>query len=223
MPRIGRVVVKDYPHHITQRGNYKHTVFIDKVSYEKYLGWMDMYAKKYSLLFIAYCLMPNHIHYIAVPEKDDSMAKAFNTCHMRYSQYFNRRIRSFGHLWQGRFYSCVLDEAHLYAAIRYIENNPVRARLVKTAEDWEWSSARYHITGEKSILALTDIDQYIKISNWKDYLKQSDSNNTIADIKANTLTGRPLGNNAFVMGIERMLGLRLRPLARGRPRKEYYK
>src|SRR3989338_6270468 len=107
--------------------------------------------------------MPNHVHYIAIPQKDDSLAKTFNTCRMRYSQYFNKKKRSFGHLWQGRFYSCVLDEPHLYAAIRYIENNPVRARLAKRAEDWDWSSARYHITGEKSILTITDIDKYLDI------------------------------------------------------------
>lgn len=221
MPRIGRIAVKNYPHHITQRGNYRHMVFIDKPDYEKYLGWLDMYARKYSLLFIAYCLMPNHIHYIAIPEKDDSMAKTFNTCHMRYSQYFNRKKGSFGHLWQGRFYSCVLDEPHLYAAIRYIENNPVRAHLAKTAEDWDWSSARYHITGEKSILALTNVNKYIEINNWRDYLRQTDNCGAIANIKANTLTGRPLGNDAFVTRIERIFNLRLRPLARGRPRKEY--
>ncbi len=221
MPRIGRIVVKDYPHHITQRGNYRHTVFIEKSDYQKYLEWLEMYAKKNSLLFLAYCLMPNHVHYIAIPEKDDSLAKTFNTCHMRYSQYFNKKKRSFGHLWQGRFYSCVLDEPHLYAAIRYIENNPVRANLAKKAEDWDWSSARYHITGEKSILTLTDTGKYLDINNWKNYLMQIDDPAIIANIKANTLTGRPLGGDAFVTRIERIFNLRLRPLTRGRPRKEY--
>lgn len=121
MPRIGRVVVKDYPHHVTQRGNYRHTVFIEKSDYQQYLGWLDMYAKNNGLSFLVYCLMPNHVHYIAIPQNDDSLAKTFNITHMRYSQYFNRKKRAFGHLWQGRFYSCVLDDYHLYAAIRYIE------------------------------------------------------------------------------------------------------
>jgi putative transposase len=220
MPRIGRIVVKDYPHHITQRGNYRHTVFIEKPDYEQYLEWLELYAKKNELCFLAYCLMPNHVHYIAIPQNDYSLARTFNTTHMRYSQYFNRKKRSFGHLWQGRFYSCVLDEQHLYAAIRYIENNPVRARLAKTAVDWEWSSARYHVNKEKSILSLCDTAKYVKIDNWGDYLIEPDKSDLIQKIKANILTGRPLGNDQFVARIERIFHMRLRPLTRGRPRKE---
>ncbi len=221
MPRIGRIVVIGYPHHITQRGNYRHTVFIEKADYRKYLEWLNEYAHRNELLFLAYCLMPNHIHYIAVPQREDSLAKTFNTCHMRYSQYFNKKKRAFGHLWQGRFYSCVLDDFHLYAAIRYIENNPVRARLAKTAIDWDWSSARYHVTGEKSLLSLGNTDKYVKIDNWEDYLTEPDKYGLIRKIKANTLTGRPLGSDEFVARIERIFHVRLRPLARGRPRKEY--
>lgn len=220
MPRIGRIVVKDYPHHITQRGNYRHAIFIDPLDYERYLVWLDMYAKKNGLLFLAYCLMPNHVHFIAIPEKDDSLARTFNTCHMRYSQYFNRKKHAFGHLWQGRFYSCVLDEYHLYAVIRYIENNPVRARLAAKAEGWDWSSARYHVTGERSILTLTDIDKYLNIDNWTGYLAQADDLSVIKNIKANILTGRPLGNESFITRIEKTFHMRLKPLARGRPRKE---
>jgi len=221
MPRIGRVVVKDYSHHITQRGNYRHTVFIDKTDYERYLEWLDTYAKKHGLLFLAYCLMPNHVHFIAIPQNNNSLARTFNITHMRYSQYFNRKKRSFGHLWQGRFYSCVFDELHLYAAIRYIENNPVRARLANTATDWDWSSARYRVTGEKSILSLIDTDKYVKIDNWMDYITESDKSGLIQKIKANTSTGRPLGSNEFVARIERIFNLRLKPMAIGRPRKEY--
>jgi len=219
MPRIGRIVVKDYPHHITQRGNYRHSVFIEKSDYQQYLEWLELYARQNGLSFLAYCLMPNHVHYIAIPQNDDSLAKTFNITHMRYSQYFNRKKRSFGHLWQGRFYSCVLDESHLYAAIRYIENNPVRARLANSAIDWDWSSARYHLTKEKSILSLIDADRYLTIYNWKDYLAEPDKSGLIRKIKANTLTGRPLGNDEFVTRIERIFHMRLRPLTRGRPRK----
>lgn len=220
MPRIGRIVVKDYPHHITQRGNYRNAVFIDEVDYERYLKWLDIYAKENGLLFLAYCLMPNHVHFIAIPQNDTSLARTFNTTHMRYSQHFNRKKRSFGHLWQGRFYSCVLDEQHLYAAIKYIENNPVRAGLAKTAVDWNWSSARYHITGKNSLLSLYDVDKYIKIDSWEEYLTGFDANSLIQKIKANTLTGRPLGNDMFVARIEEMFHMRLRPLVRGRPKKK---
>lgn len=138
MPRIARAVAVDYPHHITQRGNYRQPVFETDEDYVRYLEWLKLYSSKYSLKIWAYCLMGNHIHFIAVPMEQDSMAKTFNTLHMRYAQYFNMRNKTAGHLWQGRFYSCVLDERHVYAGIRYVENNPVRAHIVGKARLYRW-------------------------------------------------------------------------------------
>jgi len=161
MPRIARIVATGYPHHITQRGNYRQTVFVKDSEYSDYLKWLDEYTKKYKLAILAYCLMPNHVHFAAIPEEKDSLAKTFNACHMRYSQYFNKKNRLTGHLWQGRFYSCILDERHLYAICRYIENNPVRAKLVKKPENWQWSSAKTHLNKETSILSLANITEYI--------------------------------------------------------------
>jgi len=137
MPRIARAVAVGYPHHITQRGNYCQIVFEKDEDYLQYLEWLKLYSKRYSLKIWAYCLMQNHVHFIAVPMEPDSLAKAFNTLHMRYSQYINMRNKSAGHLWQGRFFSCVLDERHLYSGIRYIENNPVRARIATRAEEYQ--------------------------------------------------------------------------------------
>lgn len=145
MPRIARVVAKNYPHHVTQRGNYKQPVFEDEQNYELYLQWLEQYSQKNHLDIWAYCLMKNYVHFVCVPRKDDALAKTFNMLHMRYSQYFNKKNNRTGHLWQGRFYSCILDERHVYAAVRYIENNPVRAGLVKQSEDYRWSSAKAHV------------------------------------------------------------------------------
>lgn len=220
MPRIGRIVATGYPHHITQRGNYRHIVFIEADDYKHYLEWLDLYAKKNSLSILAYCLMSNHVHFIVIPEAEYSLARTFNACHMRYAQYFNKKRKVFGHLWQGRFYSCILSESHLYAAIRYIENNPVRAHLVKRAWDWKWSSARYHVLNEECPISLTDVDRFIKIGNWKDYLCETEDIDQLKRIRANTLSGRPLGDAAFISRIERIFHLRIRPMQRGRPRKE---
>jgi putative transposase len=136
MARIARAVAVEYPHHITQRGNYRQTVFKSAKDYPLYLSWLKAYAEKYFVRIWAYCLMSNHVHYIAVPMQSVSFARTFNTLHMRYSQYINKRENAAGHLWQGRFYSCALDETHLYAAVRYIENNPVRAGIVDKAEEY---------------------------------------------------------------------------------------
>ena len=121
MPRIARIVATDYPHHITQRGNYRQTVFTKDTDYKFYLERLNEYRSKYKLSILAYCLMPNHVHFVASPKNEDSLAKTFNACHMRHAHYFNKRNRLTGHLWQGRFYSCVLDDNHLYATVRYVE------------------------------------------------------------------------------------------------------
>ncbi len=173
MARIARVVAPGYPHHITQRGNYKQNTFTKDAEYSRYLKWLDEYSDRYKLPILAYCLMPNHVHFIAIPEEENSLAKTFHACHTRYSQYFNKKNNITGHLWQGRFYSCVLDDSHLYAAVRYVEKNPVRAKLVKRAEDWCWSSARAHLNREKSILPLANINEFIEISDWKELVTEA--------------------------------------------------
>lgn len=137
MPRIARAVARGLPHHITQRGNYRQGVFETDEDYLKYREWLKEYSKRYALDIWAYCLMSNHVHLVCVPDQDDSLARTFNLLHMRYSQYVNRRRKMNGHVWQEeRFYSTILDEVHLHAAIRYVENNPVRAGIVQKAEEY---------------------------------------------------------------------------------------
>ena len=217
MSRVARIVAVNYPHHITQRGNYKQIVFNKSTDYRFYLERLNEYRNKYKLSLLAYCLMPNHVHFIAIPEKEDSLAKTFNAAHMRYAHYFNKKSGLVGHLWQGRFYSCILDENHLYAAVRYVENNPVRGKLVKKAWDWEWSSAKEHFyKDKKGILFLSNINQYMEISDWGEYLSQKDEENAIKSVKENTLTGRPAGSNEFVAKLEKLFGKRLKALPHGR-------
>jgi len=223
MPRIARIVATEYPHHITQRGNYRQPVFTNDSEYNNYLIWLDEYAKRYKLEIFAYCLMPNHVHFIAIPNESDSLARTFNAAHMRYSQYFNKKSRLTGHLWQGRFYSCVLDNNHLYATVRYIENNPVRANLVEKPWSWNWSSAKAHLNKEKSIISLVDISKYMKIDDWAAYLLEKEDDADITKIRTNTLSGKPLGDDSFIMNLEKRIGKRLRTFPRGRPKKKQEK
>ena len=134
MPRKARFILKGYPHHITQRGNNKELTFIENQDYDKYLHIFDHYRKKHALPTISYCPMPNHIHFATVPKTEDSLAKVFRSVNMNYAQYFNKKYDRVGHVWQCRFFSCAMEESHLYSAIKYIENNPVRANLVSSAE-----------------------------------------------------------------------------------------
>lgn len=219
MPRISRVVAVGFPYHITQRGNYRQRVFERKDDYIRYLDWLKTYSSKYSLKIWAYCLMENHVHFIAVPMEPDSMARTFNTLHMRYSQFMNQRHNTTGHLWQGRFFSCMLDERHLYAGMRYVENNPVRARIVKKADEYRWSSAGSHVYRRVAPVLSNDCHILESVSNWSAYLKEKEDKHLIDAIQRNTKTGRPCGDSRLILRLEKMLGRRLHAMPRGRPQK----
>lgn len=218
MPRIARAVAVGLPHHITQRGNYRQVIFSQDDDYHQYLEWLRYYSDIYLLKIWAYCLMNNHVHFVAVPETGESMARTFNTLHMRYAQYMNAKQGDTGHLWQGRYYSCALDEKYLYAAVRYIENNPVSARLVKRAEDYAWSSAKSHVQNTRDPVLTMDCYLVKEIKDWVAYLEEKDDTGTTKALKENTRTGRPCGDEHFVRKIERDIGRRLVALPRGRPR-----
>lgn len=222
MPRIARIVVPNFPYHITQRGNYRQNIFEDDEDRLKYLSWIDEYCKKYHLLLFAYCLMDNHVHFIVAPQKEESLARVFSTAHMRYSQYFNKKQRASGHLWQGRFYSCVLDEPYLMAAIRYVEKNPVRARIVEKAWQWKWSSTEAHMGKSNGMIHLENITNLIDVStdSWKQYLDSEENEKEVNDIRKHTLVGRPLGTTTFIAKLGKKVGRRLSVLPRGRPKKQ---
>ena len=221
MPRIARIVAVGLPHHITQRGNFRQNVFEDDEDRWKYLNWIQEYSNKYKLSTLAYCLMPNHIHFIAIPSREDSFARTFNTAHMRYAQYANRKMQRTGHLWQGRFFSCVLDEQHLMAAARYIERNPVRAKLVDKPWQWKWSSAAAHTQKGKSLISLENIFAYIDLrsSEWEGYIVSEEDKDIVKSIKKHTHVGRPLGSSQFLDKLNNKLQIKFPRLTRGRPGK----
>lgn len=221
MSRIARVVALGLPHHITQRGNYQQDVFLTDDDRWRYLCWIQEYSIKYGLSILVYCLMQNHVHFIAIPAENDSLSKTFNTAHMRYAQYFNKKLRRHGHLWQGRFYSCVLDEPHLILAARYVERNPVRAGIVNEPWKWKWSSAPVHTSEkEEGFIQLQDFTRIVDASHasWKKYLGSTDEAKFLCTIRQNTRSGRPLGKEDFVRTLEENFGKTLSALPMGRPR-----
>ena len=140
--------------------------------------------------------------------------------HRRFTLRINVREGWRGHLWQERFHSFLLDETHLLAAVRYVENNPVRAGLCAHAEDWPWSSARAHLRGEDDGLARV-APMLAVVANWPEYLSEAMDQSLAEKIHAHTRTGRPLGEEAFVSELEARLERRLRPQKRGpKPRSE---
>ncbi len=218
MPRNARVVIPGYLYHITQRGNYKQNIFEEDQDYVIYLKLIQEYSKKYGVAMYAYCLMDNHVHFIAKPRQEESLARTFCVAHQRYSHYFNKKRGIRGHLWQERFYSCILHGSHLKHAIRYVENNPVRARLVVHPWDYHWSSAKAHLGLVYKIIELSDIREYIDFSSWKEYLLEKESDEELKQIRKMTLKNSALGPVEFIEKIEKLLKREILSNPRGRPR-----
>ena len=147
MARIARFVVPGLPHHVTQRGNRRERVFFGDDDYALYRDLLATQCRKQGVAVWAYCLMPNHVHLVLVPDRAQALGRALGETHRRYSSTINARLRVTGHLFQARFGSVAMDEEHLMAAARYLAMNPVRSRLVERAEDWRWSSVPAHLAG----------------------------------------------------------------------------
>jgi len=145
MARIARVVVPGCWHHATQRGNHQQRVFFEDSDRKFYLELLQHYCSRQSVRVAGYCLMNNHVHILAIPEAGNGLARALGRAHNDYARWLNLRRRETGHVWQNRFYSCPLDNAHQWEALRYVELNPVRAGLMHRAMEWRRSSAALHV------------------------------------------------------------------------------
>ncbi|HEX6853644.1 MAG TPA: transposase [Candidatus Polarisedimenticolaceae bacterium] len=219
MPRIARAVLPGFPYHVTHRGNRRTLVFHDDVERRRYLEIFLEVQPEAALRVWAYCLMPNHVHWVLVPDRSDSMAEGIGRVHRRYAAWLNHRHGWKGHLWAHRYFSTALDDRHLWFAARYVELNPVRAGMLRNPLDYPWSSARANVRGELNPL-LDPIRPMVKASaEWADWLRAADPETGEIEraIRANTLTGRPTGSAGFVRTMESALGRSLATKGRGRP------
>ena len=211
-------MVAGIPHHVTQRGNRGEQVFFTDADHLRYLELLEFYSEKHGLDILAYCLMTNHLHLVVLPRRDDSLARVLKPVHLRYAQHVNWTQHQTGRLWQGRFFSCPLDEAHCLAAIRYVERNPVRARIVRKAENYRFSSAPGHVGLSHDRLLSRQPKIEAAVGDWSAWLRTDEDREAIARLRLNTRTGRPLGNPVFIARLERLCKRILRPKPAGRPR-----
>ncbi len=214
MTRFARIVLRNYPHHVTARGNRREPIFFENGDHDIYRALLAEQCAKAHVEVWAYCLMPNHVHLIVVPRDDNGFARATGEAHRRYTNFINTRCGFRGHLFQSRFGSVPMDEAHLVTAARYVSLNPVRARLVERAQDWPWSSVRAHLKGEDdglvSVKPLLD-----HIGDFARLLAPDERDaDRFSELRKSENTGRPLAAEDFVRDLERRLG---RPIARRAP------
>lgn len=217
MPRRPRCILPGMPCHVTQRGVNRCPTFEaseDRLTYLRLLK--DNLADAQAGL-LAYCLMTNHVHLIVVPGHEESLAILLRRLHGRYAQYYNTRYGRSGHLWQNRYFACLLQQNHLWAAMIYVEHNPVRAGLAVSPADYAWSSAAAHLSGNDPA-GILDMAWWLreKPEHW-DLMLGTGSEGLGERFRRCTYAGRPFGDAEFSAKLAQHFG---RHWTRGRPRKE---
>jgi len=221
MPRISRIIAIDYPHHVTQRGVRSIAIFSSDNDRNQYLQFIKEESEKHDLEILAWCLMTNHVHFVAIPHTKESLSRGFGEAHKRYTRMKNFKDNVRGYLFQGRFGSCALDERHLLAAVSYVENNPVAAGMVRHAWQYKWSSAAYHVADIKKDILVKSKNLYGFVKDWRAYLNERyEGKDDIDNVRKATKTGRPAGSHDFVQKIEKLTGRLLQRQKPG-PKKKY--
>jgi len=219
MPRLLRAFAIGVPYHLTQRGNHGQDVFFTPEDRAIYLRWLAEYRDRYQVSIWAYCLMTNHLHAVATPEQDGALSRTMQMVNGRYTQRQNFLHDWHGHLWQGRFFACALDEEYFWNAIRYVERNPVRAGLVERAEEYRWSSAAAHCgLHTDPLLAPLPAENAISTEGWSGWLDGEDGDDLLL-LRSTTARGHPCGSLDFIERLTAEVGRSLHTKLRGRPRK----
>lgn len=217
MARLSRVVIPGIPHHVTQRGNGRQRTFFEDDDYALYLDLLAAAAaaERAQVAVWSYCLMPNHVHVVLGPSDQEGLWRTFGDLHQRYTGFINARRRRTGHLWQGRYGSVTMDEAHFMTALRYVALNPVRARLVARAEDWPWSSTRALLAGRDDHV-VTVAPALERVGNFAAFLGEDFAKAlAYAALRKAESVGRPVGSAQWLADMEARPGRPLAPQKRG--------
>lgn len=205
MPKIARIEAVGYPYHVVQRGNRNQIVFFRETDKEKYLRILRLQCTLYEVEVWAYCLMDNHVHLIIMPKLKGALTECIREVHRSYTCMINFREGWRGHLWQSRFDSYPMDEKYLWAAVRYVERNPVRAGMVQISDAYKWSSAGSHVDNSMNEV-LTPFYLMKKINDWRAYLAEPEDEEKLRILRRHQSTWRPLGDEVFVKGLEEVEG-----------------
>jgi putative transposase len=226
MPRRARCYLPGFPYHIVQRGNNREACFIEPENYETYLELWKEAVRRYGVKVHAYCLMTNHIHFLATPETETGLSNTSRVVGSRYAQYINKRYRRTGTLWEGRHRSSLIQQdEYLLACYRYIELNPVRAGMVSRPEEYPWSSYGANAWGDKSWVIPHDVFQAladepgIRREMYRGLFATKLREESLSLFRKATHYCQPVGDDRFRLQIEANYGIKLGQMARGRPRK----
>ncbi|WP_207848405.1 MULTISPECIES: transposase [unclassified Pseudomonas] len=227
MPRVARVVLPHYPHHVVQRGHNKQTVFTTPVDFERYLTDLRELKSLLDVKVYAFCLMTNHVHLLLAPgESSASLGQLMKSLASRMTRYRNKLEGRSGTLWESRYKSSVVQtDTYLLACSRYIELNPVRAQMVERAQDYPWSSLQLRLNGIIETNWLDDYPGFTELGptpatrheRYAAFMQQATSPQELHLIRSALQRGQLTGGAQFTDEIERITGLRILHRARGRP------
>jgi putative transposase len=220
MPRAARAAAAGVCYHVINRGNGRRDVFLKDGDFEAFQRALAHACIEIPMPVLALCLMPNHFHLVVQPRGDGDLSRwmhwVLNTHVRRYHQHYH----SSGHIWQGRFKSFPIEEdEHLLTVLRYVERNPVRAGLVRRAEQWGWSSARCW-KDEGARPGYLAVGPVARPSPWLPWVNQALTDAELAALRRSVARGTPYGNSGWVEETARRLGLQSTLRPRGRPRKQ---
>ena len=219
MSRCARVVVPECPHHVVARGVNRQRLFASGYDKQRYLKRFAALAEEVGVLVHGFCLLDNHLHWILTPLRPDSLARLFQRLHTWWAMDFNRRHHRCGHLFQNRYHSTPMEENHHWRALRYVEVNPRRAGVGAKLEEWEYSSAKAHLTGEADPLIRLVLESWrarFGAQGWREYLGEMDREGE-DELRKAQAGSRPWGRERWLEGLEQRYGRRLRWAPPGRP------
>jgi len=226
MPRRARSYIPGHPYHVVQRGNNREACFVEPENYQVYLDLWEKVANRYRVDVHAYCLMTNHIHFLATPKTETALSKTLKVVGSRYAQYMNKSYRRTGTLWEGRHRSSLVQQdKYLLTCYRYIEMNPVRAGMVGRPEEYRWSSYGINAWGDKSWIL--PHERYLvlgsntesRLQTYRNLFASELSEDNLHLLRSAAHYCQPVGDDRFRLHIESKYGVKLGQMARGRPRK----
>jgi putative transposase len=225
MARLPRLVIPNQPHHVIQRGNDRQLIFREAEDYQRFLAWLKESAKEFKVAIHAYVLMPNHLHLLASPSTHTGLAQTMQRVGRYYVPWFNHKYERYGGLFQGRFKTSLIDsDRYFMLCSRYIELNPVRARLAPGPLEYPWSSYAHH-AGVRPDTVITDHALYWALGNtpfqreaaYIELTQQALTVDELNKINLSVLKGWPLGSDEFKADLQHKARRQVLPAKRGRP------
>jgi putative transposase len=219
MPRIARGLSDGFVFHVLNRGNGRQEVFHKDGDYHAFGNLIEEALDSFNLKLFAYCIMPNHFHFLLQPSKGEDLSKFMQWLMTSHVRRYHQHYGTSGHVWQGRYKSFIVQEdQHLLTVLRYVEGNPVRAQLVESAKSWRWSSHRERIDC-KSAHKLSALPVPLP-NKWTEYIDTPMTSSEVESLRRSVNRQAPFGEDRWVHDTCDALGLNSTIRERGRPKRE---